>query len=468
MWFTNAELGLGNENRSAVQVDGRDAYGPRSAQFWFEDNPGLPELSFDAGRDAATGDTTIHESEPMVVCPNAVSFPPTSDTCPRFDDAGVRLERAYFADDGGRQVHVTDTWRSTDGAAHMLSLRYEQWLEGSLSPGLAFSWAGGFQTFTTDRLIAGPPPGPGSILVRASNAVPSGSERLPLGALSFDRAPSAVRWSREYQFTLHEESVLVPAGGTATIRQDFVLGLTPGEVAAKAAANEDRFSAPTVSISAPADGSTVTGAARTKQITVTGSASDHIAVASLTLDGAPVALGANGAFSVPATLAMGENSFTAIARDAAGNRATATATVTYADNISPVVTDFSATPRRFRVGARPTPVTALVKRGTTFTFGLSEDADVTIKIARLRPGKRNQQRCVKPTKKLRSHKSCLRRVPVGGLHRTLAAGPNSVKFTGRIENKKLARGRYLAKITAVDQADNASAQQTVKLRVVHR
>jgi hypothetical protein len=477
LWYGNAGL-PGSEpspaGRSFLKVDGRNAYGPRSARDLFENNAGLPQLTFDASRDPATGNTTIHETDPLVVCPNETPFPPDAGACPQFNSAGVQLERTMITDDGGLQVHVVDTWRSTDGATHTISPHYDQEIWGrdpqvtDVPVGLKLPWIGDFQTFTSDTVFPGPPPGAGSIFVRANNGAPDGSETYPLGAVSFDLAPVEVRRVANGEFTLRNENVTVPAGGTAVTSEDFVMGQSQATVEAKAAANVDQLSGPTVSISSPANASTITGATNTKQITVTGSASDNQGVASLTLNGASIALAADGTFSVPATVTLGQNTLTAVAKDHAGNSATATAAVTYVDNVAPAVSGFTATPSTFRVGSSATPVTSRAKKGTTFKFSLSEDAAVTINIARPAPGKRSGKRCVKPTKKLSHAKSCQRLVSRGTLHRTLAAGKRRVKFSGRIGNKKLSPGRYVATIRATDKAGHKSRKKTVKLRVVRR
>ena len=460
VWYENAALtgneGLSTGNRSFLQVDGRNAYGPDSASQLFENNPGLPALTYDASRDPGTGNTTIHETNPIVVCPNETPFPPTAGSCPQFSSAGVELQRTLFADDGGRQVHIMDTWRSTDGAAHTISPHYDQWLrgnddvDGTVPVGLRLPWVGDFQTFTTETVFPGAPAGAGSLFVRSNNNFPSGSEKYPIGGLSFDIAPSAVRRGTNQNFTLRDENVTVPAGGAAVVREDFVLGQTQAEVDAKAAANVDRFVAPTVSISSPANASTIKGAARTKKITVTGSASDNQGVASLTLNGASIPLAANGTFAAPARVALGKNTLTVVARDGAGNSATASATVGYVDNVNPAVRRFTADPNTFRVGAGRTPVATRAKAGTTFKFRLSEAAKVAIKISRVRHGKRK------------------RLVARGTLRRTLGAGKRKVKFTGRIGKKKLAPGRYVATIRATDYARHKSKKKSVKLHVVRR
>jgi hypothetical protein len=84
--------------------------------------------------------------------------------------------------------------------------------------------------------------------------------------------------------------------------------------------------APVVTITAPADGSTVS----TSTVTVTGSATDNVGVTSVYLnDVTSVTLKPDGTFAAVLTLNEGANTIKVTAFDAAGNKGTATVTVTY-------------------------------------------------------------------------------------------------------------------------------------------
>src|SRR5438094_807570 len=100
---------------------------------------------------------------------------------------------------------------------------------------------------------------------------------------------------------------------------------------------------PTVSITAPINGSTVSGS-----VTVSANATDNVGVAGVQfkLDGAN--LGAE-ITAVPYSLswnttlvASGSHSLTAVARDAAGNTATSTAVAITVDNAAPVLSAVSS------------------------------------------------------------------------------------------------------------------------------
>jgi hypothetical protein len=84
---------------------------------------------------------------------------------------------------------------------------------------------------------------------------------------------------------------------------------------------------PVVTIAQPANGATFT----TQQITVSGTVTDSIPIAALSLNGSPLAPG--NAFSTPTSLSQGSNTFTVQATDAAGNVGAASVAVTYTPNV---------------------------------------------------------------------------------------------------------------------------------------
>ena len=250
LWYRNASLEGSDGARARIRIDGHDAYGPNSANGLFWDIPGFPELTFSASRNGTTGVTTIHETDPMVACPTTAPSPPTAETCPKYHSTGVRLERTIVATDGGRQVHFTDVWRSTDKKLHNISAYYFQTVQGydatvgveaDTSVGLKLPWLGGFQTFAGDATYSGPATLANSILLRDSNTAVDGDTDLPRGAITFDFPLTGVHRSAHDQFTMQAVSFTVAAGGTRTLRQSFVMGTTDAEVATKAAANEVRI-----------------------------------------------------------------------------------------------------------------------------------------------------------------------------------------------------------------------------------
>ena len=110
------------------------------------------------------------------------------------------------------------------------------------------------------------------------------------------------------------------------IEQVYSMATTQPDVQAKARSAEDAYQGPAVAITSPANGATTP----TQPVTVTGTATDNVGVTSLTVNGAAVTPAADGSFSTPVTLAPGQNTITAIAKDAAANSSQAAVSVVYA------------------------------------------------------------------------------------------------------------------------------------------
>jgi hypothetical protein len=82
---------------------------------------------------------------------------------------------------------------------------------------------------------------------------------------------------------------------------------------------------PTVAIGSPTNGTIVT----TPAATITGTASDAVALSSLTVNGKAVSVGAGGAWSTSVSLSPGANTITATATNQSGLSKSASETVTY-------------------------------------------------------------------------------------------------------------------------------------------
>ncbi len=139
------------------------------------------------------------------------------------------------------------------------------------------------------------------------------------------------------------------------------------------------------------------------------------------------------------------------------------------DRTAAVISRFSMSRKRFRLGRTRTPRTAATKRGSAFRFRLSELADVTITIHRSLSGRRVGKSCRKPSRRLRKRRKCTRYVRRATLtRRKLKAGSRRVTFTGRIGRTKLKVGSYRATISGTDAAKNRSRTRRTTFRVVRR
>jgi hypothetical protein len=120
-----------------------------------------------------------------------------------------------------------------------------------------------------------------------------------------------------------------------------------------------------------------------------------------------------------------------------------------------------------RTGASEVAI-ARAPKGTTFVTRLSEAARVEYFIQARRKGRRVGGRCRKPSAKNRRRKACTRFVAQGAFASDGAAGTNSKRFSGKIGDKTLRRGRYRATLTAIDAAGNRSKATRLNFRVVRR
>jgi hypothetical protein len=122
-------------------------------------------------------------------------------------------------------------------------------------------------------------------------------------------------------------------------------------------------------------------------------------------------------------------------------------------------------PRRFRAARRGPSIA--VRVGTTITYTLSEAARVTFTVQRYRPLSRVCRRRLARTARHRTGPRCRRWISLKGRFATTsAAGPASVRFTGRLRRRALRPGRYRLVIRARDAAGNVTRARRVVFRIV--
>jgi pectate lyase len=133
----------------------------------------------------------------------------------------------------------------------------------------------------------------------------------------------------------------------------------------------------------------------------------------------------------------------------------------------PSITGFAFSPRTFAVTTTASGASA-ARPVTTIRFRLSRAAArVSISVARVLQGRKVGRRCVKPSPRLSKRRACARRVFVGTLtQRNVGAGSRTLGFSGRLHGRALARGRYVATITAVDGRRHRSTPRRTTITVV--
>ena len=105
----------------------------------------------------------------------------------------------------------------------------------------------------------------------------------------------------------------------------------------------------------------------------------------------------------------------------------------------------------------PAVKTLGVSRGT-ISFRLSEPATVRFTLAKKLPGRKVGRKCVRQTRKNRSHKRCARFKQIGApFSRAADPGANQIDLPG---GAKLTPGRYRLTMVATDTAGNSTTETT--------
>ncbi|MBA3261120.1 MAG: M36 family metallopeptidase [Thermoleophilaceae bacterium] len=144
------------------------------------------------------------------------------------------------------------------------------------------------------------------------------------------------------------------------------------------------------------------------------------------------------------------------------------------DETAPVISGFTMTAKRFRVGLDRTPQAAAKRRrrtpvGSEFRFRLSERAKVVITIERALPGQKVGRSCRPPSRRLRGRVRCTRYKKQGSITRSKRpAGRNAIDFSGRIGIRPLPRGRHRVTVSATDAAGNRSKRRRISFTIVRK
>lgn len=122
---------------------------------------------------------------------------------------------------------------------------------------------------------------------------------------------------------------------------------------------------------------------------------------------------------------------------------------------APQVSDLHQSSSRWRTRTVDRPPHLPV--GTTFRFRLDRAAGVHFAFARIVPGRRVAERCVKATKANRTKPRCSRYRSRGALSIDGAGGSNAYRFRGRIGGGTLEPGRYRLLVTALRDGRRSAA-----------
>lgn len=138
-----------------------------------------------------------------------------------------------------------------------------------------------------------------------------------------------------------------------------------------------------------------------------------------------------------------------------------------ADTTRPVLTALSASPDSFRAAGSGASIASVV--GSRISFTLSEAASVGFRVERRLPGRRVRGHCVRPERSNRGARKCTRYVTLRGSFTFQGhPGANTFRFTGRLQGRKLAPGRYRLRAEATDPAANKSPLKAIAFQIVLR
>ena len=131
------------------------------------------------------------------------------------------------------------------------------------------------------------------------------------------------------------------------------------------------------------------------------------------------------------------------------------------DRLAPRISGLRLSSRSFRSVPRRGR-----RAGANLGLTLSEAASVEVRVYRRVTGRRVGGRCVKTTRSNRRARTCLRDVRVrGAVTKQLAAGSGTIRISGRVGGKRLARGRYKLVVVARDAAGNRATSSGVTFRI---
>ena len=321
--------------RSSIVVDGHTAYDVDSAaSLWTRtgppgtfdgsvDNPGFQGLTVTHTFDPATGNVRIDDREPIVRCASTDAYQPGPTQCPSFVSAGIELDRVTTQGSDGRVANVSETFSSTDGAAHSIDI-----VEANSVSYSNGGWKGpGDSSYSTraDGASAPATAGPGTWYYDDNPSSPTA-----FGAITFSGDYSSATFDRFFvggNTLLLDFQRMVPAGGNTTFILTFSQGLSESEVQGYAHAAEALYRPPSISISSPANNS----AASSSPVTVSGNVTVNGApLRSVSVNGVPATVGPGGSWTAQVPLTLGPNTITAVATSVYGATRSAQETVNFA------------------------------------------------------------------------------------------------------------------------------------------
>lgn len=413
-----------------LQVDGVDAYTPFGAPepygtLYFDGNLPQGSISVSATQNPSNGDMTITETDPLFLCPGGAYG--GCDTA--YQSSGVEEVRTIKQSNSGHVVEITDTFRSVDGQAHTVSVDVQNeqcfldrpcnvfdYSNNYFDPSqVSYQFPGdsGYSSYASNDSRTVGSQAPASIYVERNNR-PDGSTTGAQGAITYFTAPSGPFSFFDYQsygssspatesMLIAPYNLAVPAGGSVQLSYAYSSEFNQSALAGDVQTARDLQSAPTVVITSPSAGSTVSAS----PVTVAGQVSAATGVQSVTVNGVSATV-SGSSFTATVPLSAGPNTLTATVVANSGVTSSASETVDYSASTtttspSPIITPalkgwagalwlpIANTGRARRAGRRAERLTGNVTPGSGavryyFAYGIGGRYNRHSRIVRLAAG----------------------------------------------------------------------------------
>jgi hypothetical protein len=209
----------GPATRSAIQIDGHNAYLPSGVHTFLIGSRTLTvtQSALTVTRSLAhDGNVTFTESALLMRCSASNTYPPTNTSCPNITSTGVRYQRVSTLERDGHQVKVRDSFTSTNHHAHSASLQYQANLQNGTASDSATGRIGytlprhgtAFHAGSLGQTIHGFGPAAGTVLIRSDLHALATDGNADTMAATWSRPPSKVFFgttpdSFQMQYALH-------------------------------------------------------------------------------------------------------------------------------------------------------------------------------------------------------------------------------------------------------------------------
>lgn len=317
--------------RSAVQIDGVNAYSPGTLHT-LTTIAGFVPLRYQTSWSDGNAGVSITETDSLMLCSPTLGYPPTATTCPSLVPSGVLVQQTTTLAPSGQATYVTQRFIDTDGIRHVLDLLFSQSVRSPTSgevPGFEFPRQSVFSSYQLPGGFALFRPGPNTIYVIASSTNGPGYAN-PIGAITYGAPPQTANFvtasgSQVATFLMHYSTEL-PADGSRTYTWAFAQAADPASLTRLVTSARDRYVSPRITVESPLRYAILTHS----PIRVSGVASDTFGIGSVLVAGRQARLESGGRFEATVDLRRGLNRLTVRATNLGGVTRQVNLTVRYA------------------------------------------------------------------------------------------------------------------------------------------